>query len=223
MTTSTPRRPGARTSGARSLALAAISVGAVAVLFALSLPFLLSSSALSLGARPVQDDPLRGPATVSEGSSADGPTEADGVLPDGATLGDDRYPGISRLDRDLRSALSAAADAMAGDGIRLTITSGWRSAAYQEQLLEEAVGEYGSREQAERWVASPETSLHVAGEAVDVGPWDAATWLEDHGSDYGLCRIYVNEPWHFELRPEAMGGGCPPTYLDPTEDPRLQP
>jgi zinc D-Ala-D-Ala carboxypeptidase len=218
MTTSTPRHTGART-----LALVTISVGALAVLLALSVPFLLSSSALSLSGRPMQGAPLSGPATVSAGSAATGGTEADGVLPDGVTIADDRYPGVTRLDQDLRAALSSAAEAMAGDGIRMTITSGWRSAAYQEQLLQEAVGEYGSREQAERWVATPETSLHVAGQAVDVGPWDAAIWLDDHGADYGLCRIYVNEPWHFELRPEAMGSGCPPTYLDPTEDPRLRP
>ncbi|WP_378143915.1 M15 family metallopeptidase [Cnuibacter sp. UC19_7] len=218
MTTSAPRRTGTRT-----LALVAIAVGALAVLFALSLPLLLSSSALSLGGRPIHDAPLLGPATASEGSgAAAGTGSADGALPDGATIDDDRYPGITRLDPTLRSALSAAAEAMAGDGIRMTVTSGWRSAALQEQLLQEAVGEYGSREQAERWVATPETSLHVAGQAVDVGPWDAAIWLDDHGAEYGLCRIYVNEPWHFELRLEAMGGGCPPTYLDPTEDPRLQ-
>lgn len=217
MTTSTTRN-----TGARALAVVAISVGAVAVLLALSLPFLLSSSALSLGGRPAPDTPPRGPATVTTGPGESGATEADGVLPDGVTIGDDGYAGVSRLDQDLRSALSAAAERMAGDGIRMTITSGWRSAAYQDQLLEEAIGEYGSREQAERWVATPETSLHVAGQAVDVGPWDAAIWLQDHGAEYGLCRIYVNEPWHFELRPEAMGEGCPQTYLDPTEDPRLQ-
>ena len=27
---------------------------------------------------------------------------------------------------------------------------------------------------------------------------------------YGLCQIYGNEPWHFELRPEAVEQGCPP-------------
>ena len=39
---------------------------------------------------------------------------------------------------------------------------------------------------------------------------------------YGLCRIYGNEPWHYELRPDAVDHGCPPMYADPTHDPRMQ-
>ena len=82
------------------------------------------------------------------------------------------------------------------------VNSGWRSAAYQEQLLDEAVSTYGSRKEAARWVATPDTSAHVSGDAVDIGPTDAAAWLSDHGAGYGLCQIYRNEPWHYELRPE---------------------
>jgi zinc D-Ala-D-Ala carboxypeptidase len=37
-----------------------------------------------------------------------------------------------------------------------------------------------------------------------------------------LCQIYSNEPWHYELRPEAIDHGCPPMYADPTQDPRMQ-
>ena len=50
----------------------------------------------------------------------------------------------------------------------------------------------------------------------------AAEWLTEHGSAYGLCQIYANEPWHFELRPDAVLDGCPRTYADPTHDPRMQ-
>ena len=39
---------------------------------------------------------------------------------------------------------------------------------------------------------------------------------------YGLCQIYDNESWHYELRPEAIDRGCPPMYADPTHDPRMQ-
>ena len=49
-----------------------------------------------------------------------------------------------------------------------------------------------------------------------------AAWLSEHGAAYGLCRIYANEPWHYELRPDAIAQGCPPTYSDPTQDPRMQ-
>lgn len=62
---------------------------------------------------------------------------------------------------------------------------------------------------------------HVSGEAVDVGGWDAMEWLARRGAEFGLCRVYANEPWHFELRPEATEGGCPPQYPDPSHDPRM--
>jgi hypothetical protein len=77
-------------------------------------------------------------------------------------------------------------------------------------------------EEAARWVATPETSAHVSGDAVDVGPADARAWLSEHGAGHGLCQVYGNEPWHFELRPEAVDRGCPPMYPDPTHDPRMR-
>ena len=43
-----------------------------------------------------------------------------------------------------------------------------------------------------------------------------------HGSRYGLCQIYRNEPWHYELRSTAVDHGCPPMYADAAHDPRLQ-
>ncbi|MEU2203728.1 D-alanyl-D-alanine carboxypeptidase family protein [Microbacterium oleivorans] len=53
------------------------------------------------------------------------------------------------------------------DGLTLRIDSGWRSPEYQERLLQDAVAKCGSREEASRWVATPETSAHVSGDAVD--------------------------------------------------------
>jgi hypothetical protein len=37
-----------------------------------------------------------------------------------------------------------------------------------------------------------------------------------------LCRIYRNEPWHYELRREAIHDGCPPMYADPRHNLRTQ-
>lgn len=125
------------------------------------------------------------------------------------------------LDRGLLAALRRAAAAAADDGVTLTINSGRRSRRHQEELLEAAIAQYGSRAEAARWVAPPDRSAHVSGDAVDIGPPDSAAWLARHGAAYGLCRIYGNEPWHFELR--AAAGGCPAPYADPTQDPRLQP
>jgi D-alanyl-D-alanine carboxypeptidase len=148
--------------------------------------------------------------------------EAGGAVPDGATVFDAEVPGVGNLDSDLLGALRQAARDAADGGVALVVDSGWRSRQYQEHLLHEAVLKYGSKEEAARWVATPNTSAHVSGDAVDIGPADATAWLSEHGAEYGLCQIYGNEPWHFELRPDAIHQGCPPLYADPTEDPRLQ-
>jgi zinc D-Ala-D-Ala carboxypeptidase len=151
--------------------------------------------------------------------------EADGVIPDGVAVSvfDDEVPAVGELDPDLLDALRRAATDAQAVGVGLRVNSGWRSPEYQQRLLRDAVVEYGSQEEAARWVATPETSAHVSGEAVDIDPFDAAAWLSDHGAAYGLCQIYGNEPWHYELRPDAVDDGCPPMYADPTEDPRMQP
>jgi hypothetical protein len=143
--------------------------------------------------------------------------EADGAIPDGTTVFDDQVPGVARLDPALLSALRRAA---ADSGVPFVVDSGWRSRAYQAQLLRNAIAQYGSKTEAARWVASPNTSAHVSGHAIDVGS-AAATWLSQHGAAYGLCQIYDNEPWHFELRPQAVTSGCPARYADPTHDPRM--
>lgn len=149
-------------------------------------------------------------------------SEADGILPDGATVFDGQYAGIADLDSELLAALHAAATDAAEDGVTFHVNSGWRSAGYQDQLLRDAVAEYGSEAEAARWVATADTSPHVHGDAVDIAPYDATAWLSEHGAAYGLCRIYENEPWHYELRPDAVDSGCPRMYPDPTYDPRMQ-
>ncbi|WP_395242722.1 M15 family metallopeptidase [Agromyces sp. MMS24-K17] len=151
------------------------------------------------------------------------PTEADGVLPEGVTVFDDAYPGVANLDPALLEALRSAATDASAEGIEFLVNSGWRSAAYQDDLLRDAVAEYGSAAEAARWVATAETSPHVQGDAVDLGPFDATYWLSQFGAAYGLCQVYANESWHYELRPDAVAAGCPAAYPDPTSDPRMQP
>jgi zinc D-Ala-D-Ala carboxypeptidase len=147
---------------------------------------------------------------------------ADGEVPDGVTVFDDAYPAVANLDPALLGALRQAATDAAGDGVEFFVNSGWRSREYQEHLLDEAVLKYGSKGEAARWVATPDTSPHVSGDAVDIGHSNATAWLSERGAEYGLCQIYRNEPWHYELRPEATSRGCPPMYADPTRDPRMQ-
>jgi D-alanyl-D-alanine carboxypeptidase len=162
------------------------------------------------------------PIDVLRGEHRGALGEADGAVPDGTTVFDDEIPGVANLDSDLLGALRRAATDAADDGVEFFVDSGWRSPEYQERLLHDAVSEYGSEEAAARWVATPNTSPHVSGDAVDIGKSDATAWLSQHGAEYGLCRIYGNEPWHYELRPDAIDHGCPPMYADPTHDPRMQ-
>ena len=233
--TATARTPTSRTSRATAVGLVLVAAGIAGTLvlrpassstipggIALApgaphvVPESTAPSTPSLGAIPRVD--RRGPAI-----DGGGVTRADGALPAGGTVFDDAYPRIASLDAGLREALREAARDAAADGVRLQVTSGWRSREYQDRLFREAVDDHGSAQEAARWVATADTSSHVSGDAVDIGPADAASWLARHGAAYGLCRIYRNEPWHFELRPEAVGHACPPLYDDPTHDPRMQP
>jgi D-alanyl-D-alanine carboxypeptidase len=210
----TPRAPARTTTRRvriRRLRVAGLLVVIAAIAAALGYQLLASSS--STAAPPILG--LR-----SEHRGALG--EADGAVPDGTTVFDDEIPGVANLDPALLRALRQAATDAAHDGVEFYVDSGWRSPEYEEQLLDEAVLKYGSEEEAARWVATPNTSAHVSGDAVDIGPFDATAWLSEHGAEYGLCQIYSNEPWHYELRPEAIDHFCPPMYADPTHDPRMQ-
>jgi zinc D-Ala-D-Ala carboxypeptidase len=201
--TTTRRIPG--------ILVAGLLVVIAAIIGALGYQSLASSS--STGASPT--DVLRNEHRGALGV-------ADGAVPDGTTVFDDEIPAVANLDPALLGALRQAATDAADDGVEFFVDSGWRSPEYQEQLLHEAVSEYGSEQEAARWVATPKTSAHVSGDAIDIGPFDAAAWLSEHGAKYELCQIYSNEPWHYELRPEAIAHGCPRMYADPTHDPRMQ-
>ncbi len=173
----------------------------------------LSASSSSTAARTVDDFRSEDRAGLGE---------AGGAVPEGVTVFDDEFPAVANLDPELLAAVRLAATDAANDGVEFVVNSGWRSPEYQEGLRREAVAEYGSEEEAARWVATPDKSLHVSGDAIDIGPSEAAAWLSKHGAAYGLCQIYGNEPWHFELRPDAVANGCPLMYANPTHDPRTQ-
>src|SRR5262245_970665 len=213
MAYSKPARARARRIRIRRIRVAGLLVGIAAI--AALLGHQLASSSSSTAAAP------RASTTFSRSEHRLALGEADGAVPDSTTVFDDGIPGVARLDPGLLGALRQAATDAAVEGVVLLVDSGWRSAAYQERLLQAAVSKYGSVQEAARWVATPETSPHVSGDAVDVGPSAAAAWLSGHGARYGLCQIYRNEPWHYELRPEAIDHGCPPMYADPAHDPRM--
>ncbi|WP_242456169.1 M15 family metallopeptidase [Mycolicibacterium sp. P1-18] len=138
----------------------------------------------------------------------------------GASVFDVADPSVGRLDPGLLSALQNAATAASADGVTMTVTSGWRSPEFQQQLLDDAVQTYGSLAAARRYVQTPEHSKHVLGEAVDVGGAGADAWLSANGPRYGLCQIYANEIWHFELAADATGT-CPPLLPDAADPPAI--
>lgn len=161
-------------------------------------------------------------ASSTDARALTAPDVVYGDVADSVTVFDDDVPAVTMLDEDLLAALRRAATDAAAEQITFYVTSGWRSPAFQGQLLREAVVTYGSADEAARWVATAETSPHVDGDAVDIGRWDSMTWLSEHGATYGLCQVYANEPWHYELRPDAAVVGCPEMFQDPTHDPRMQ-
>jgi zinc D-Ala-D-Ala carboxypeptidase len=185
---------------------------------------LLAAITTALGRHGPADSSSRAapPVDIPRGEHRGALGQAGGAVPDGTSVFDDTVPGVAKLHGDLLGALRRAATDAAVDGVEFTVDSGWRSRAYQEHLLQEATSKYGSEAEAARWVATPRTSAHVSGDAVDIGPSGAAAWLSEHGAAYGLCRIYGNEPWHYELRRDAGEHGCPAPYADPTHDPRMQ-
>jgi D-alanyl-D-alanine carboxypeptidase len=134
-----------------------------------------------------------------------------GWIPNGQTLSpfDVSNPALAQLDPRLLNAIQDAARAAAAQGVDLRIASGWRSKGFQQQLLEDAVGKYVNVDIARQFVASPDVSKHVVGQAVDVAPVDADNWLIRNGAQFGLCQIYANELWHFELAVDQQGN-CPP-------------
>lgn len=146
--------------------------------------------------------------------------EGAGYVPDDVTVFDD-IPAVAKLNPALRNALRKAGTAARNDGVTFYVNSGWRSREYQAQLLKDAIAQYGSEQEAARWVATPDTSPHVKGQAVDLGRSDGLSWLSRRGAGFGLCQIYDNEPWHYELRPAAVEHGCPSRYADPAHDPRI--
>ena len=155
------------------------------------------------------------PASPEPGAGRVRLTAADGYIADGEGLSPfaTDYPAVGNLAPELLAAVQRASTAAARDGVDLIITSGWRSVRYQQSLLDAAIAQYGSEAEARRWVNTPEKSTHVTGKAVDIGPTAAALWLRQHGNRYGLCQIYANETWHYELATRS-GGICPRPIAD---------
>lgn len=124
---------------------------------------------------------------------------------------------VSRNDLSLRpeayAALEELSRAALNDGIKLLVSSTYRSYQYQEGLFNRYVKQDGL-ELAERYSARPGTSQHQLGVAVDFGSitddWGdtkMGKWVYDHAADFGWSLSfpqgyedvtgYMWECWHF--------------------------
>lgn len=124
---------------------------------------------------------------------------------------------VSRNDLSLRpeayAALEDLSRAALNDGIKLLVSSTYRSYQYQEGLFNRYVKQDGL-ELAERYSARPGTSQHQLGVAVDFGSitddWGdtkMGKWVYDHAADFGWSLSfpqgyedvtgYMWECWHF--------------------------
>jgi len=200
-----------RVAGRPTVVLAVLSVLAVVSVLAVAALSALGALSASAGTGGGGGSPGGGLPVTRLTPLGDG----DGYLGEGENVSPfrDGLPLLDRLDPELLEAVRAAATDARAAGVEVSVTSGWRSERYQEFLLDSAVTVYGSEEEAARWVGSPESSAHVSGDAVDVGPTDAADWMVRNGAAYGLCQTYANEMWHFELAAEP-GGTCPAPVAD---------
>ena len=144
------------------------------------------------------------------------------ALPSGYEPGDlvPLTGGDYRLGRDGLQLRKAASDALremaaaaAAEGIVLIAGSAYRSAAYQAEVYEREVKNYG-RETADRQSAQPGKSQHQLGLALDFAPIDdafaktpASQWLKGNASRFGWSLSYPEgyeevtgyrwESWHY--------------------------
>jgi hypothetical protein len=117
-----------------------------------------------------------------------------------------RFPreNLDGLTPGTRAAFTAARTvAFWRDGQLIGVTSGHRDAGQQFRLYAAEIRRTGSVPAARRRVLPPEESSHVQGTALDIRPYAGARWLERHGADHDLHRIYDNEWWHFEYIPDS--------------------
>ncbi len=117
------------------------------------------------------------------------------------------------LRPDVEKELRKMADAALEDGIKLLVSSTYRSYEYQTNLFNYWV-EVDGLEEAERESARPGTSQHQLGVAIDFGSIDDSfaqtkmgAWMYEHAAEYGWSLSFPKnyedvtgyrwESWHF--------------------------
>ncbi len=146
------------------------------------------ANAVHLGAR--RSVPVRARATAGLSADAGVPWG----MPATASGGGYDGPLAYRMGKPMRPDVAVAFDAMAAAawreaGLRLSVTSGFRSDAEQARLF--------AANPNPKWVAPPGTSLHRYGTELDLGPPAAYAWLDANCGRFGFIHRYRWEPWHF--------------------------
>jgi LAS superfamily LD-carboxypeptidase LdcB len=83
---------------------------------------------------------------------------------------------------DVAAAFDRMAAAAAGEGIDLTVVSGFRSDAEQAALF--------AAHPDPQWVAPPGHSLHRCATELDLGPGSAYAWLAANAGRFGFVQRY---------------------------------
>ena len=126
---------------------------------------------------------------------------------------------VVQLRAEAARAFRAMQTAARESGVELVPISGYRTRGYQEGLFTRAVGKYGSKESAARWVAPPGYSEHHSGLAIDIGALEspetdvettfedtpAFIWLKENAHRFGFEISFPRdnpqgvsyEPWHW--------------------------
>ena len=128
---------------------------------------------------------------------------------------------VVELRADAAQAFRAMQQAAREAGVEIVPISGFRTRNYQDRLFARAIGRYGDRRSAARWVAPPGYSEHHSGLAVDIGALDspetdvettfegtvAFAWLKDNAQRFGFELSFPRdnpqgvsyEPWHWRF------------------------
>lgn len=144
------------------------------------------------------------PRQASADTNAAGPDHGPACAVD-ARYSDEPPTG---LRGDVRTAWIRVKQQAAAKHVTLCLNDGKRSKAQQEALFDHYVKQYGPAA-ARVYVLHPDKSAHVKGYAVDVQPTSGFRWLQASRGKLGWCRVYDNEPWHFEYSVSYRTSGCP--------------
>ena len=140
-------------------------------------------------------------AEVAAPPGAGAPLEASGA----GYAGPLAYRQGKPMRPDVARAFDRMDAAARADGVRLIVTSGYRSDAEQAELYE--------RHPDPKWVAPPGKSLHRFGTELDLGPPSAYGWLARNARRFHFIQRYEWERWHY-------GYGLNPRSAPPRGDGR---